>query len=152
MCANSEGSGETARMRRIAWAFADRLCDTYHNLMSWLISRSSGTEKTILKRTMKGARMRKRPKEMWRQHQSMDRNGVWRFTEGVRGQGKVASYWCNVICHCGAPTTIIAKGLREEMSCEIAKLYGSIWTRGLSFKRNPVTLNQSICNYTNKKN
>ena len=37
MCANSEGSGETARMRRLAWAFAGRLCDKYHNLMSWLI-------------------------------------------------------------------------------------------------------------------
>ena len=37
MCANSEGSGETARMRRLAWAFAGRLCDKYHNLMSWLV-------------------------------------------------------------------------------------------------------------------
>ena len=36
MCANSEVSGETARMRRIAWAFAGRLCDKCHNLMSWL--------------------------------------------------------------------------------------------------------------------
>ena len=36
MCANSEGSGETARMRRIAWVFAGRLCDKYHNLVSWL--------------------------------------------------------------------------------------------------------------------
>ena len=36
MCANSEGSGETARMRRLAWVFAGRLCDKYHNLMSWL--------------------------------------------------------------------------------------------------------------------
>ena len=36
MCANSEGSGETARMHRLAWAFAGRLCDKYHNLMSWL--------------------------------------------------------------------------------------------------------------------
>ena len=35
MCANSEGSSATARMRRLAWAFADRLCDKYHNLMSW---------------------------------------------------------------------------------------------------------------------
>ena len=34
---NSEGYGETARMRRLAWAFAGRLCDKYHNLMSWLI-------------------------------------------------------------------------------------------------------------------
>ena len=30
--ANSDGSGE---MHRLAWAFADRLCDNYHNLMSW---------------------------------------------------------------------------------------------------------------------
>ena len=26
-----------AQMHRLAWAFADRLCDKYHNLMSWLI-------------------------------------------------------------------------------------------------------------------
>ena len=37
MCANSKSSGETAQMRRLAWAFAGRLCDKYHNLMSWLI-------------------------------------------------------------------------------------------------------------------
>ena len=35
MCANSEGSDETVRMRRLAWAFAGRLYDKYHNLMSW---------------------------------------------------------------------------------------------------------------------
>ena len=37
MYANTEGAGETARMRRLAWAFAGRLCDKYYNLMSWLI-------------------------------------------------------------------------------------------------------------------
>ena len=37
MCANSEGSDETAQMHRLAWAFAGHLCDKYHNLMSWLI-------------------------------------------------------------------------------------------------------------------
>ena len=36
MCANSEDSGKTTRMRRLAWAFADRLYDKYHILMSWL--------------------------------------------------------------------------------------------------------------------
>ena len=36
-CVRSEGSGETAWMCRLAWAFAARLCDKYHNLMSWLI-------------------------------------------------------------------------------------------------------------------
>ena len=37
MCANSEGSGEIAQMRRLTWAFTGHLCDAYHNLMSWLI-------------------------------------------------------------------------------------------------------------------
>ena len=32
LCANSEGSGETVQMRRIARAFAGRLCDKYHAL------------------------------------------------------------------------------------------------------------------------
>ena len=36
MCANSEGYGETMRMCRLSWASAGRLCDKYHNLMSWL--------------------------------------------------------------------------------------------------------------------
>ena len=35
MCVNSESSGETARMRRLAWAFAGHLCDKYNNLMSY---------------------------------------------------------------------------------------------------------------------
>ena len=35
-CGNNEGPGETAQMRRLAWAFAGRLCDKYHYLMSWL--------------------------------------------------------------------------------------------------------------------
>ena len=30
------GTFRAARMRRLAWAFAGRLCDKYHNLMSWL--------------------------------------------------------------------------------------------------------------------
>ena len=42
VCANSEGSGKTAWMHRLACAFAGRLCDKYHNLMSWLIWASPG--------------------------------------------------------------------------------------------------------------
>ena len=34
--ATSEGSGETAQMRRLARAIADCLCDKYHFHMSWL--------------------------------------------------------------------------------------------------------------------
>ena len=37
MFANSDCSGETARMRRLAWAFAGRLCGKCRNIMSWLI-------------------------------------------------------------------------------------------------------------------
>ena len=36
ICANSEGSGETAQMCKLAWTFAGRQCDKNHNLMSWL--------------------------------------------------------------------------------------------------------------------
>ena len=36
MCANSEGSSETAQMRRLFWTFAGCLCDKHHNHMSWL--------------------------------------------------------------------------------------------------------------------
>ena len=36
MCANSEDSGETGQMHRLAQAFAGCLCDKYHYLMSWL--------------------------------------------------------------------------------------------------------------------
>ena len=43
MCANSEVSGETVQMRRLAWAYASRLRDKYHNLISWLISCTEAT-------------------------------------------------------------------------------------------------------------
>ena len=35
--ANSDGSGETARMRRFAWIFTVRQCDNYLFHMGWLI-------------------------------------------------------------------------------------------------------------------
>ena len=33
MCANSEGSGQTVQMRRLAWAFVGHLCDKYLELI-----------------------------------------------------------------------------------------------------------------------
>ena len=38
MCANSEGSGETARdaQARLSHRWDSRLCDKYQNLLSWL--------------------------------------------------------------------------------------------------------------------
>ena len=41
MYANSEGSDKTAQMLRLTWAFTSRLCEKYHNLMSWLKYSSS---------------------------------------------------------------------------------------------------------------
>ena len=40
MFANSESSGETARM--LAGVFAGRLCDKYYNPMRWLINAKKG--------------------------------------------------------------------------------------------------------------
>ena len=48
ICANSDHSGESVQMRRLAWAFAGRLCDKYHNLMSWLIFERLGMETVSL--------------------------------------------------------------------------------------------------------
>ena len=52
MCVNSKGSGQTVQIRRLAWAFAGRLYDKHHNLMSWLISwyvlLTHGYNKTIV--------------------------------------------------------------------------------------------------------
>ena len=68
-------------------------------------SRSSGMTKTILQKTLKGAR--------WRgigiPHQRMDRNGVWRFPEGSERQRKLERYCCNVIY--GVQTSVKVKGL-----------------------------------------
>ena len=36
MCVNSEGSGETTRMRRLAWTFVGRLYDTIILWLKWL--------------------------------------------------------------------------------------------------------------------
>ena len=52
---------------------------------------------------------RKTEKEIGK-HEGMDGNGVWRFPEGSRRQGRLERYCCNVIC--GAPTTSKVKGLR----------------------------------------
>ena len=36
--ARSEHSGETARMRRLVWALAVRICDKYQNILTWFWS------------------------------------------------------------------------------------------------------------------
>ena len=44
-CVNSEGSGETARMRRLAWAFAGRPCDNYSHELAHLSAFSKAAVK-----------------------------------------------------------------------------------------------------------
>ena len=63
MCAKSEGSGETARMRRLAWAFAVRLCDKYHNLMNWLKLRWFLTNQHALTKRQTDTRRREKKKK-----------------------------------------------------------------------------------------
>ena len=50
---------------------------------------------------------------MGRQHQGMDRPGVWQVPEGSREQGKMEKTGCRIIC--GAPTTLAVKGLMMTM-------------------------------------
>ena len=48
--------------------------------------------------------------EIGRQHQRIDRTGVWRFPDGNGRQGKLERYCCNFIC--GAPKIEKFKGQR----------------------------------------
>ena len=53
--------------------------------------------------------MRQAEKEVGRQHQGMDRSGVLQISEGSGGQRKTEETGCEVLC--GAPTTLVVKGL-----------------------------------------
>ena len=46
---------------------------------------------------------------MGRQHQGMDRPGVWQVPEGSGEQGKMKKTGCKIMC--GASTTLAVKGL-----------------------------------------
>ena len=50
---------------------------------------------------------------MGRQHQGMDRSGVWQVLEGSGEQGKIENIGCKIIC--GAPTALAVKGLMLMM-------------------------------------
>ena len=73
------------------------------------VSRSLGLAKTILQGTVKGGKKtRQTEEEVGRQHQGMDRPGVWQVPEGSGEQGKMEKTGCKIIC--GAPTTLAVKG------------------------------------------
>ena len=50
---------------------------------------------------------------MGRQHQGMDKSGVWQVLEGSGEQGKMEKTGCKIIC--GAPTALAVKGLMMMM-------------------------------------
>ena len=63
----------------------------------------------LARHSERGKKTRRTKKEMGRQHQGMDRPGVWQVPEGSGEQGKMAKTDCQIIC--GAPTTLAVKGL-----------------------------------------
>ena len=60
---------------------------------------------------------RQTEEEVGRQHQGMDRPGVWRVLEGSREQGKMEKIGCKIIC--GAPATLAFKGLMMMMTRKV---------------------------------
>ena len=61
----------------------------------------------------KGKKTRQTEEEVGRQHQGMDRPGLWQVPEGSGEQGKMEKTGCKIIC--GAPTTLAVKGLMMMM-------------------------------------
>ena len=56
---------------------------------------------------------------MGRQHQGMDRPGVRQVQEGSGEKGKMEKTSCKIIC--GAPTTLVVKGLMMMLSARSLK-------------------------------
>ena len=84
------------------------------------VSRSSGLAKTILQRhSERGKKTRRTKEEVERQHQGMDRPGLWQVPEGSGEQGKMEKTDCKIIC--GTPTTLAVKGLMMMMMMMMMK-------------------------------
>ena len=77
------------------------------------VSRSLGLAKTIMQGTMKGERRQGRQRKRWGDNIGMDRPGVRQVPEGSGKQGKMWRIGCKIIC--GAPTTLVVKGLMMMM-------------------------------------
>ena len=60
-----------------------------------------------------GKKRRRTKEEVGRQNQGMDRPGVRQVPEGSGEQGKMEKTGCKIIC--GAPTTLVVKGLAMMM-------------------------------------
>ena len=63
----------------------------------------------LARHSERGKKARRTKEEVGRQHQGMDRPGVWQVPEGSGEQGKMEKTGCKIIC--GAPTTLAVEGL-----------------------------------------
>ena len=70
-------------------------------------------QKHLARHSERGKKTRWTKEEVGRQHQGMDRPGVWQVQEGRGEQGKMEKTGCKIIC--GAPTTLAVKGLMMMM-------------------------------------
>ena len=64
----------------------------------------------------RGKKTRRTKEEVGRQHQGIDRPGVWQVPEGSGEQGKLEKSGCKIIC--GAPMPLAVKGLMMMMMME----------------------------------
>ena len=76
-------------------------------------------ENHLARHSERGKKTRQTEEEVGRQHQGMDRPGVWHVPEGSREHGKMEKTGCKIIC--GAPTTLMVKGLMMMMHFVIGK-------------------------------
>ena len=67
----------------------------------------------LARHSERAKKTRQTEEEVGRQHQRMDRPGVRQVPEGSGEQGKMEEAGCEIIC--GAPTTLVVKGLMMIM-------------------------------------
>ena len=67
----------------------------------------------LARHSERGKKTRQAEEEVGRQHQGMDRPGVRQIPEGSGEQGRTEKIGCKIIC--GAPTTLVVKGLMMMM-------------------------------------
>ena len=67
----------------------------------------------LARHSERGKKTRRTQEEVGRQHQGMDRPAVRQVLEGSGEEGKMEKNGCEIIC--GAPTTLVVKGLMMMM-------------------------------------
>ena len=73
----------------------------------------------LARHSKRGKETRQTEEEVGRQHQGIDRPGVQQVPEGSGELGKMEKTGCRIIC--GAPTTLVVKGLMMMMMMMMMK-------------------------------